>query len=69
MFSSGRVSLTWLSPYTSVGAYDNMEVVEALHGHGGNTRVVWIDASDECTREHCGITGPHLKSQHEGRTA
>lgn len=43
MFRSGQVALTWLSPYTSVAVYANMEVVEHLHGHGGNTRIVWID--------------------------
>ncbi len=44
MFTSGRVAMTWLSPYTAVNVYDNMEVVEALHGHSGNTKIVWDDS-------------------------
>lgn len=42
-FSNGRVALTWMSPYTTVAAYDNMETVHHLHGHSGNTKVVWDD--------------------------
>lgn len=48
MFSCGRVSMTWNSQWGAVNVYDNMQVVEHLHGHGGNTRVVWIDG-DEAT--------------------
>ena len=42
-WTSGRVSLTWLSPLITVAAYDSMEVIEALHGHNGKTKVYWID--------------------------
>jgi hypothetical protein len=43
LLTNGRVSLTWLSPMVTVAAYDGMDVVQALHGHGGKTRVHWID--------------------------
>jgi hypothetical protein len=43
-FSSGWVALTWMSAYTTVAVYANIEVVQHLHGHGGNTKVVWEDA-------------------------
>lgn len=43
-FSSGVVALTWLSAWpTSVVFHDRgMESVEAIHGHGGATRVRWL---------------------------
>jgi hypothetical protein len=42
-FSGGRVALTWHSHFGTVAVYDNMAVVEHLHGHDGATRVVWVD--------------------------
>jgi hypothetical protein len=40
-FSNGKVALHWLSHFGAVNVYDSMEVCEQLHGHGGNTKVVW----------------------------
>lgn len=42
-FSNGKVALHWLSHFGAVNVYDSMEVCEALHGHKGNTVVVWKD--------------------------
>ena len=44
-FSSGVVALTWLSAWpTSVVFHDRgIASVEAVHGHGGATRIVWLD--------------------------
>jgi hypothetical protein len=44
-FSSGRVALEWLSDWpTSVVFHDRgVQSVEAIHGHGGATRVVYLD--------------------------
>lgn len=42
-FSNGKVALNWLSHYGAVNVYDSMEVTEHVHGHGGKTRIVWID--------------------------
>jgi hypothetical protein len=44
-FSSGRVALEWLSQWpTSVVFHERgMESVEAIHGHNGATRIVWLD--------------------------
>lgn len=46
-FSSGVVALTWLSAWpTSVVFHDRgIESVQAVHGHGGATRIVWLDES------------------------
>lgn len=46
-FQCGRVALTWLSHYGTVGVYDNMRVVQTLHGHEGRTLVVWLDQAFE----------------------
>jgi hypothetical protein len=41
LFPNGKVALTWISPHTSVGIYDSIEAVEAIHGHGGATVIEW----------------------------
>lgn len=43
-FSDGTVALLWKSEWpTSVVFHERgMESVEAIHGHGGNTRIVWV---------------------------
>ena len=44
-FSTGVVALVWLSAWpTSVVFHDRgMESVEAVHGHNGATRIVFLD--------------------------
>lgn len=44
-FSDGVVCMRWLGPWpTSICWYDRgAEAVEHLHGHGGATRMVWLD--------------------------
>lgn len=45
-FTDGRVALRWLTETTSTGVYDSLGDVRAIHGHGGRTEVVWVDAPD-----------------------
>lgn len=57
-FSSGVVALTWLSPWpTSVVFHDRgMASVEAIHGHGGATRIVFDRPDEEsgyCENQAC----------------
>jgi hypothetical protein len=42
-FNNGWVALTWLTETTSVVFYPDIESVEKVHGHGGATRIVWLD--------------------------
>ncbi len=43
-FTSDVCVLSWLTEVKSVAAvYDDIETVEALHGHGGKTVVQWVD--------------------------
>jgi hypothetical protein len=42
-FSSGRVALTWRHALSSIGIYDNLADLLAIHGHNGATAVEWLD--------------------------
>jgi hypothetical protein len=40
-FSNGWCALCWLTKHKSVAFYENIGEVEAIHGHGGKTRIWW----------------------------
>lgn len=42
-FSDGSVCVHWISQLTSHELPANMKVWDAIHSHGGKTRVEWID--------------------------
>lgn len=42
-YSNGQISIHWISQLESVNVYANAKVLEALHGHDGCTKVVWLD--------------------------
>lgn len=42
-FDDGRACLRWLTDTASTCAYDSMGDLELIHGHGGKTRIVWLD--------------------------
>lgn len=43
-FSDGRVALRWCTgEHRSTVLWDDIRSVEAIHGHNGATRLVWID--------------------------
>ena len=48
IFDNGTCVLTWLTEYTSVAVYANVETVIKIHGHGGKTKMVQIA---DCDRE------------------
>jgi hypothetical protein len=53
VFSDGHVALRWVvGPHRSTVAYDNIGDVEAIHGHGGRTRVVFHDQPGPPPRAH-----------------
>lgn len=43
VFTNGWVALTWLSDLPSVAFFPSVESLEAIHGHGGKTRLVYRD--------------------------
>jgi len=44
-FSDGEVVMRWIVGewHSTVVWSQGMEAVEAIHGHNGRTRVVWVD--------------------------
>jgi hypothetical protein len=45
-FDCGKVALTWISHLGTVAVYDNVTTVKKVHGHGGKTRLVFLDKDD-----------------------
>lgn len=45
VFTDGIAVLRWKTFMHSTAVYDNLECIQAIHGHGGKTKVVWIDGS------------------------
>lgn len=44
VYGTGRTTLAWCAgDIASVTVYDSPEQVVRVHGHGGSTRLVWID--------------------------
>lgn len=41
VFNNGKVAMSWCTPHTSVAIYDDVPTVIAIHGHGGQTRLVF----------------------------
>jgi len=44
-FPDGTVAMRWRTGTASTAVYDSVADVEAIHGHGGKTRIVFVDAS------------------------
>jgi len=42
-FANGKCALNWLTRFTSVAVYDDIETLIAIHEHGGRTVVLWLD--------------------------
>ncbi len=43
LFSTGKAVLAWTTQFRSVAVYDSIDDLEHIHGHGGATRVQWLD--------------------------
>jgi hypothetical protein len=41
VFPSGKVVLEWLGSHNTFGIYDDLSLVEHIHGHEGKTRLVF----------------------------
>lgn len=42
-FSDGTCVLRWVTQWRSTAVYATVEDLDAIHGHGGRTRIEWID--------------------------
>lgn len=45
-YTDGTIALRWKTFMHSTAIYDNLACMEAIHGHGGKTHVVWIEGSN-----------------------
>jgi len=45
IFSDGQVALKWLTHINSLAIYPDLASVEAIHGHGGKTRVEFVSTT------------------------
>lgn len=43
VFPDGRVATRWRGVIAQTCVWDSIEHVEQIHGHGGATRLVWLD--------------------------
>lgn len=42
-FTDGVCAMRWLTQYSSTAVYDNLEDLIAIHGHGGDSEIRWVD--------------------------
>lgn len=43
VFDDGTAVVRWLGQRRSTVVWSSIEDVEAIHGHGGATRIEWVD--------------------------
>ncbi|TMR97573.1 hypothetical protein EJK15_17525 [Nonomuraea basaltis] len=46
LWPDGSVSVRWRGARPSLVHWSCLDDVEAIHGHGGATQIVWIDAGE-----------------------
>jgi len=44
VFTDGQVALHWRMPPHGTSLYGNILAMLAVHGHGGASRIVWLDS-------------------------
>ncbi len=47
VFSNGAVAYTWLTHLQTMAWAPSIDVLKNIHGHGGSTKVVFIDPENE----------------------
>ena len=57
-FDDGTAAMRWLTEFRSTALYATMEELEAIHGHGGKTKIVWTGdpvgrAIMDCYQDRC----------------
>jgi hypothetical protein len=50
LWPDGSASVRWRGPRPSSVHWDHFADAEAIHGHGGATRIVWLDNASEETK-------------------
>jgi hypothetical protein len=49
-FADGQCAMSWLTQFHSMGIYPSVEELIAIHGHGGRSRVVFLDEQGDGIR-------------------
>lgn len=59
-FDDGTCALRWTTKHRSTALYDDIATVEAIHGHAGQTRIIWRSAMNtfdrgrsDCVQDRC----------------
>jgi len=47
VFETGKVALSWLSEHSTVTLLESVEDVLILHGHEGDTELIWDDEEEK----------------------
>jgi hypothetical protein len=42
-FDTGWCALVWLTEKSSMCYYPDIQTLENIHGHGGMTKLIWVD--------------------------
>lgn len=42
-FPDGTVVTQWVGKISQVSVWDSIEHMETIHGHGGKTKIEWVD--------------------------
>lgn len=64
-FTNGTVVLVWLTEVHSIAAiYDNIDIVDQIHGHNGKTIIHWLDK--EIVTKNTIATTTNLLHQNNG---
>ncbi len=45
VFENGGCVIHWLTKESSLGIYESIDQIVKIHGHEGNTRVVWMSVT------------------------
>lgn len=51
-FDDGTCAMRWLSQHRSTAMYESSRDIELIHGHGGLTRLVWLDPPPSISVEY-----------------
>lgn len=42
-FDTGWCALIWLTDKSSMSFYPDIQTLDSIHGHGGATKIIWVD--------------------------
>ncbi len=67
LFDNGLIALAWNSMHKMVGIYTSFAEMVAVHGHDGDTEVVWVDPDPKAALEPEPEPEPEPKKKRAGK--